>query len=62
MTEEKNFWLVRERDSELVIRISGRWRVQDGLPSIDAVKKDIGRSPHPHLVLLILKSWLVGTA
>jgi len=51
VTEEKNFLLVRERDSELLIRISGRWRVQDGLPSIDAVKKDIERSPHPRLVL-----------
>jgi len=51
VTEENNFLLMRERDSELVIRISGTWRLQDGLPSVDAVKKEIERSPHPRLML-----------
>ena len=37
MTEENNFLLMRERDSELVIRISGTWRLKDGLPSMEAV-------------------------
>ena len=51
MTEENNFLLMRERDSELVIRISGTWRLQDGLPSMDGVKKEIERPPHARLVL-----------
>jgi hypothetical protein len=37
VTEENNFLLMRERDSELVIRISGTWRLKDGLPSMEAV-------------------------
>ncbi len=45
------FLLLRERDSELVIRISGKWRLRDGLPSMEAIKKEIERSPHPRLVL-----------
>ena len=51
MTEENNFLLMRERDSELVIRISGTWRLKDGLPSMDGVKKEIERPPHARLVL-----------
>ena len=51
VTEENNFLLVRGRDSELVIRISGMWRLQDGLPPMDAIKKEIERSPHAKLVL-----------
>jgi hypothetical protein len=51
VTEENNFLLMRERDSELLIRISGTWRLRDGLPSMDAIKKEIERSPHPRLVL-----------
>ncbi|HSE84837.1 MAG TPA: ABC transporter permease [Candidatus Binatia bacterium] len=51
MTEENNFLLMRERDSELVIRISGTWQLQDGLPSMDGVKKEIERPPHARLVL-----------
>ena len=42
---------MRERDSELVIRISGTWQLQDGLPSMDRVKKEIERPPHARLVL-----------
>lgn len=51
MTEENNFLLMRERDSELVVRVSGTWRLQDGLPSMDGVKKEIERPPHARLVL-----------
>jgi hypothetical protein len=51
VTEENNFSLVRGRDAELVIRISGTWRLQDSLPSMDAVKKEIERFPHPRLAL-----------
>lgn len=51
MTEENNFSLVRGRDAELVVRLSGTWRLQDSLPSMDAVKKEIERPPHPRLVL-----------
>lgn len=51
MTEEKNFSLVRGRNSELVVRISGTWRLKDGLSSMEAVKKEIERPPHPRLVL-----------
>ena len=51
MTEENNFLLMRERDSELVIRISGTWRLQDSLPSMDAIKKEIECPPHARLVL-----------
>ena len=51
VTEENNFLLMRERDSELVIRISGTWRLKDGLPSMDGVKKEIERPPHARLVL-----------
>jgi phospholipid/cholesterol/gamma-HCH transport system permease protein len=51
VTEENNFLLMRERDSELVIRISGTWRLKDGLPSMDGVKKEIERPPHLRLVL-----------
>lgn len=51
MTEENNFLLMRERDSELVIRISGTWQLQDGLPSMDGFKKEIERPPRAKLVL-----------
>jgi len=47
----KQFLLVRGRDSELVIQISGTWRLEDGLPSMDAVKKEIERPPHAKSVL-----------
>jgi hypothetical protein len=40
VTEENKFLLMRERDSELVVRISGTWQLQDGLPSMDGVKKE----------------------
>ena len=43
MTEENNFLLMRERDSELVIRISGTWRLKDGLPSMDRRHAEAGR-------------------
>jgi hypothetical protein len=51
MTDQGNFFLARRRDSELAIRMSGTWRLPEGLPSIDAVKEEIERSPHPRLVL-----------
>jgi phospholipid/cholesterol/gamma-HCH transport system permease protein len=51
VTDENIFLLVKGRDSELVIRIFGAWRLQDGLPSIDAVKREIESPPHPKLVL-----------
>jgi hypothetical protein len=34
-----------------VIRLSGSWRLRDGLPSINAVKTEIESSPYPKLVL-----------
>jgi len=45
------FLLARGPNSELVIRMSGTWQLRDGLPSTEAVKKEIERSPHPRSVL-----------
>jgi phospholipid/cholesterol/gamma-HCH transport system permease protein len=50
MNDHGNFLLERQRDAELVMRISGTWRLRDGLPSTEAVKEEIERSPHPRLV------------
>ncbi|MGZ9128030.1 MAG: MlaE family ABC transporter permease [Candidatus Binatia bacterium] len=51
MTEERNFLSVRRRNSELAIRMSGRWQLQHGLPSINVVKSEIESFPQPNLVL-----------
>jgi phospholipid/cholesterol/gamma-HCH transport system permease protein len=50
MTDQGNFFLIRRGDSELAIRISGTWRLQGGLLSINPVKKEIDSSPHPKLI------------
>jgi phospholipid/cholesterol/gamma-HCH transport system permease protein len=51
MSDQGNLFLVRRRDPELAIRVSGTWRLRHGLPSIDGVKEEIERSPHPRLVV-----------
>jgi phospholipid/cholesterol/gamma-HCH transport system permease protein len=50
MTDHGKFFLIRRGDSELAIRISGTWRLQGGLLSINPVKKEIDSSPHPKLI------------
>ena len=43
--------LVRVGDSELAIRMSGTWRLQYGLPSINVIKSEIESFPQPKVVL-----------
>jgi phospholipid/cholesterol/gamma-HCH transport system permease protein len=50
MSDHGNFFLIRREDSELAIRISGTWRLQGGLPSINPVMKEIDSFPHPILL------------
>lgn len=50
MINQGNFFLIKRGDSELTMRISGTWRLQGGLPSINPVKKEIDSFPHPKLL------------
>jgi phospholipid/cholesterol/gamma-HCH transport system permease protein len=51
MTEQGNFFLIRQGDAELAIRMSGTWRLQHGLPSTNVIKTAIECFPQPKLVL-----------
>jgi hypothetical protein len=48
MTEENTFLLMRERDSELLVWISGTWRLQNGRASIDGRHAEGGRLGQGH--------------
>jgi phospholipid/cholesterol/gamma-HCH transport system permease protein len=50
MTDKGNFVLSKRGDSELAMRISGTWRLQGGLPSVNPVKDEIDSFPHPRLL------------
>jgi phospholipid/cholesterol/gamma-HCH transport system permease protein len=50
VAEQGNLFSVKRQDSDLAIRISGTWRLWGGLPSIEAVRREIDSSPSLKLV------------
>ena len=50
MSGQGNCFSITGRDSGLVIRMSGTWRLQEGLPAIHPIERELDSSPRPKLV------------
>ena len=50
MSEQGNRFSILGKDSELLIRVSGMWRLQYGLPAIQPIEREIDSSRHPKVV------------
>ena len=50
MSGQGNCFSILGKDSELLIRVSGTWRLQAGLAAIQPIEREIDSSPHPKVV------------